>query len=90
MNVEDEIHEIKKSLAIINERYKNDKDFKDEVKKLTISVNQLLLIQANKDGVQEGVSKTKKWFWTIFGSLIITWILWVSASIEILKTGIHK
>lgn len=85
MNVEDEIHEIKKILAVMKERYNNDsessKKQSEEVTKLTNAVNRLLLIIENANGFKDGKSTVMKWVWSIFGGFILAWVIWVSASI---------
>lgn len=82
MNIEAEIHQIKTSLAVMEERYENDNKFSkeqsEEFKKLRLSVNQLLLVIENDKGFKAGKSTVMKAVWLIFGALIIAWVIWVS------------
>lgn len=92
MNLEHEVHAINKklgglitSIALLQERRENDKEdtetLSGQVKDLAVAVNRLNLTIGKKDGIQEGKSTIMKWVWSLFGALIIGWVMWVSTSI---------
>ena len=88
------ISELKTTIALLQQDKQNDKasisEVKEDLEKLTIAINRLSLLIEKKEGIQEGASGVKKWVWTVFGGVIIAWVLWVSTSIETLSQGMHK
>lgn len=74
MDIEKEIHEIKISLAVMEERYTNDavtsKGQALEFNQLSKSVRQLILVIENDKGFKAGVSTAVKTFRIIVGSLV--------------------
>lgn len=98
MNLEEEIHAINKKLGdlvttvtLVKERRNDDKEnsenLTEQVKDLAIAVNRLNLTIGRKDGVQEGKTYVMKWVWTIFGSAILGWVLWVTTSVITCNTN---
>ena len=92
MDIEEEIKELRKmisdlntTVAIINQEAITDRDMlselKSEMKQLTIALNRVSLLIGKKQGVEEGTTNVMKWVWTIFGALIVGWIIWISTTV---------
>lgn len=92
MDIEEEIKELRKmisdlntTVAIINQEAITDRDMlselKSEMKQLTIALNRVSLLIGKKQGIEEGTSNVMKWVWTIFGALIVGWIIWISTTV---------
>ena len=79
------ISDLNTTVAIINQEAITDRDMlselKSEMKQLTIALNRVSLLIGKKQGIEEGTSNVMKWVWTIFGALIVGWIIWISTTV---------